>query len=256
MKPSIEVLVSPCELAGLAQRDLSQTVCLVFDVLRATSTMLTALANGAAAVIPVSEIPEALALRKQHPEYLLGGERDGLRIRADQSGGVDFDLGNSPREYSSDRVGGKTIVMTTTNGTRALMACRQARAVLPVSWLNLRSVSRWIAAHDPPALLLVCAGTRDQVAFEDLLAAGALCRHLPGRILEGERADTAHAAALLFEALEGDLEGAMRYSTNARRLLEHPAFRDDVAFCLERDTLDLVAALEVSDSGVFRIRTI
>src|SRR2546422_11748827 len=97
---TLEVLFAPAEFAALHQRDLSETACVVFDVLRATSTMVTALANGAAAIIPVAGIPEALAIRQRQPEVLLAGERDGLRIQADLTGSIAFDLGNSPREFT------------------------------------------------------------------------------------------------------------------------------------------------------------
>src|SRR5262245_16769541 len=110
----IEVLFSPAEYATLASRDLSQTTCVVFDILRATTTMLTALANGAREIIPVSEIPEALALRASDPKLLLAGERHGRRILAAQTGGPDFDLGNSPREMTPDRVRDRRIAITTT----------------------------------------------------------------------------------------------------------------------------------------------
>ena len=121
-QPKLEVILSPAEFAGLRQRDLSQAVCVVFDILRATTSMITALANGAEAIIPVGEISEALALRQKNPSVLLAGERHGLRIRADLTGSIDFDLGNSPREFTVEKVSGKIIVMTTTNGTRALRA--------------------------------------------------------------------------------------------------------------------------------------
>src|SRR5256885_12991849 len=88
MQTTLEVLISPADLATLSQRDLRQTVCIVFDILRATTTMMTALANGAAAILPVSEIAEALALRQKQPDALLAGERNGLRIAADLTGGV------------------------------------------------------------------------------------------------------------------------------------------------------------------------
>jgi 2-phosphosulfolactate phosphatase len=120
MKTSLDVHLTPAEFARLRSRDLSQSVCVVFDILRATSTMVTALANGAAAILPVAEISDALAIRMERPEVLLAGEREGLRILSSSSGGVDFDLGNSPREFTPERVQDKTIVMTTTNGTRAL----------------------------------------------------------------------------------------------------------------------------------------
>src|SRR5437763_16641631 len=120
---SLEVLFTPADFAGLRSRNLSDTLCVVFDVFRATSSMITALANGASAIIPVAEIPEALAVRQKDPTVLLAGERDGVRIRAHLAGGTDFDLGNSPREFTREKVSRKNIVMSTTNGTRALRSC-------------------------------------------------------------------------------------------------------------------------------------
>src|SRR4051794_3921278 len=98
--PTLEVLFTPAEFALLPQRDLSQSVCVVFDILRATTSMVTALANGAKAILPASQIPEALATARANAGALLAGEREGLRIRAAQTGSVDFDLGNSPREFT------------------------------------------------------------------------------------------------------------------------------------------------------------
>src|SRR5437899_60286 len=123
---SLEVLFAPAELSGLAERDLGQTVCVVFDVLRATSSMVMALSNGASAILPVEEIAHALSVRASDPKVLLAGERQGTRIEARLTGGIEFDLGNSPREFTSDKVRRKRIVMTTTNGTRALAACAGA----------------------------------------------------------------------------------------------------------------------------------
>src|ERR1019366_4133991 len=130
----IDAILSPAELPALAKRDLRDATCVVFDVLRATSTFVTALHHGAKAIIPVSEIAEAVAIRKRQPGVLLGGERNGVRISAE---GIDFDLGNSPREYTPEKVRGKTIVSTTTNGTRALRACVGAKIILASSFLNL-----------------------------------------------------------------------------------------------------------------------
>jgi len=171
----IEVLFAPAEFESLKDRDLRETVCVVFDVLRATSSMMAALGNGAAAIIPVADIPEALGIRKRKPEVLLAGEREGRRIEADLTGSIAFDLGNSPREFTKEKVSGKTIVMSTTNGTRALRACAQARMVVVGSFLNLRATAAFIEKQNAADLLLVCSGTFDQAAYEDILGAGALC---------------------------------------------------------------------------------
>ncbi len=251
MPTSLEVLFAPAEFNALGQRDLSRTVCVVFDILRATSTMVTALANGAAAIVPVAEIGEALAIRNQQPDVLLAGEREGVRIRAATTGSVDFDLGNSPREFTADRVRGRTIVMTTTNGTRALRACAGAKAVLIGAFLNLEAVAAWIRRERPEHLLLVCSGTVDQTAYEDALVAGALCDLISEDYAGGQVADSALVARETYRSAQSDLLAAVQRARNGRRLLAIPELRDDVAVCVRRDEAPLVAVLRAN--GMVRI---
>ena len=246
MSKRLEVLFAPAEFAALPGRDLSQTVCVVFDVLRATSTMLTALANGAREILPVLEVDEALAIRSKRREVLLAGERNGLRIRADQTGGVDFDLGNSPREFTSAAVCGKSIVMTTTNGTRALRACAAARSVLIGTFLGLKALGHRLERDHPDNLLLVCSGTADQTASEDILGAGALCEILWPHYVAGQMADSAVVARQIFLSAKMDLLGAMEQSRNGNRLLGHPDLREDVEFCSRLDLFEIVAGLSGS----------
>jgi 2-phosphosulfolactate phosphatase len=239
----IDAILSPAELPALAKRNLGESICIVFDVLRATSTFVTALHNGAKAIIPVSEIPEALAIRQKQPDVLLGGERDGVKIRAAQTGGVDFDLGNSPREYTPEKVRGKTIVSTTTNGTRALRACAAAQTVLAASFLNLTATAKFIQQIRPSEVLLVCAGTRENIANEDVLAAGALCEMLLGDSSGLAVSDSVETAIKACRKVKSNLFAAVSEAENARRLLAIPELRDDVAFCLQRDVYNLIAAL-------------
>jgi 2-phosphosulfolactate phosphatase len=247
----LEVLFTPAEYATLAARDLRATVCVVFDVLRATSTFATALQNGAKEIIPVAEISEALEIKTTRPDVLLGGERDGVKIRAAQTGGVDFDLGNSPREFTPSKVRGKTIVSTTTNGTRALRACAGAKTILAAAFLNLGDTAEFLRRNPAPDILLICAGTRENAALEDTLAAGALCEILAGGYGGGGNAPSVQAARRAFALAKDNLAGAMRESENARRLLANPDLRGDVALCLQRDTCPLVARMEAD--GAIRI---
>ena len=255
----IEVGLTPAELPALAKRDMRETACVVFDVLRATSTIVTALHNGAKAVVPVSEISEALAFKnsefgiRNSESILLGGERDGVKIRAAQTGGTDFDIGNSPRECTPEKVSGKTIVSTTTNGTRALRACAGAKTVLAGSFLNLTATAEFIRRQELENVLLVCAGTHENSALEDVLAAGALIELFAAR----EDAcptisDSAEIAWRVWVQAKFDLAGAVRNSENARRLLAIPELRDDVPFCLQRDIFPLVAKLEAD--GIIRCK--
>lgn len=243
---NIEVTFTPAEFEALRGRDLSDSACVVFDVLRATSTIVTALARGAESVLPVATIEEALRVHSADAKILLAGERNGLRITAAQTGGVNFDLGNSPREYTATVVRGRRIVTTTTNGTRAFAACRKARNVLAGAFLNLNSTAQHLARLNASRVIFICAGTGEGMAFEDGLGAGALCHCLLALELELEMDDSAQIAADVYAAHESDLEGAMRKSSNARRLLSLPELRDDVSFCLSENLFPIVVAADAS----------
>jgi 2-phosphosulfolactate phosphatase len=249
----LEVLFAPAEFAALDRRDLSGTVCVVFDVLRATSTMVTALANGASAIVPVAEIPEALALHACDPKVLLAGERNGWRIGAELTGGVDFDLGNSPREFTRERINRKRIAMSTTNGTRALRACAPARRVLLGSFLNLSATAKLIKSLSPAQLLVVCSGTVDQCAYEDVLGAGALCDRVWDLYDSGAIADSAKLARRVFHVERHDLFAAVGQSRNASRLLSQPELAEDVGFCLQQDCFDLAAVLDQEEVRRFMV---
>jgi 2-phosphosulfolactate phosphatase len=246
----IETILTPAEFPALAQRDLRATACVVFDVLRATSTFVTALHNGAKAIIPVSEISEALAFKNsefgiRNSEFiLLAGERDGVKIHAAQTGGTDFDLGNSPREFTPEKVRGRTIVSTTTNGTRALRACASAKSVLAGSFLNLAATAEFIKQLQPTEVLLVCAGTGDKRADEDVLGAGALCELLARGDARPTISDPAETARRAWAQAKSNLAAAVRNSTNGRRLLAIPELHEDVAFCLQHDVFPLIARME------------
>ncbi|MSU63097.1 MAG: 2-phosphosulfolactate phosphatase [Pedosphaera sp.] len=240
---TLEVLFSPAEFEALRRRDLSQTTCVVFDVLRATSSMVTALGNGATAIIPVAEISEALDLHSRQPDVLLAGERDGLRIRSNLTGSVDFDFGNSPREFSHERVQGKTIIMTTTNGTRALRACVNSSATFVGAFLNLTALAAAIRETAPRNLLVICSGTYEESSYEDTLGAGALCDALWPLYEAGEVADSAQIARQIFLSERKDLTSAIQRARNGRRLLTIPGLAADVPFCLQTGIIPLVPRL-------------
>jgi 2-phosphosulfolactate phosphatase len=243
MSASLEVLFTPAEFALLPGRDLSRTVCVVFDVLRATSSMVTALSNGAEAIRPVSDIEEAVACRNRDPNALLAGERDGLRIEARLTGSIGFDLGNSPREFTREKVHGKKIAMTTTNGTRALKACAHAQTVLIGSFLNLKRTAEAAQSIGDANLVIVCSGTFEEAALEDVLGAGALCQLVAPWRENGQMADSAIMARSLFQQAQGNLLSAISASRNGRRLLSRPELKDDVGFCAQRDLFDFAAEL-------------
>ena len=224
----VEAILTPADIALLPGRDLRGATCIVFDVLRATSTILTAFANGARRVYPVTTVDGARRLRASLPQALLGGEREGVRIEG-------FDLGNSPLEYTAKVVGGRDIIATTTNGTVALHACAGASEVLAGAWLNVEALASWLLARPASSapLLLVCAGSGERFALEDGLAAGALI----ARLFSGEGAphhaledDAAYTLLALHEQRGSDPLAVLRASANGQRLAQI-GLGADVDYC-------------------------
>jgi len=153
----------------VAPKELSESTCVVIDVLRATTTIAQALASGARQIVPCLEVSDALRAAAGIEGALLGGERGGLRIEG-------FQLGNSPGEYTPEAVSGKTIVFTTTNGTRAMLHCRQAKEVLLAAFVNLEAVNSLLDSC--PTIDILCACTGGRITREDVLLAGALADEL------------------------------------------------------------------------------
>jgi len=238
---TIDVVLSPAEIDLLPQRNLADSVAIVFDVLRATSTMITALAHGAAGIWPVRTIEEAWALKEKRPGALLGGERHGDRIEG-------FDLGNSPLEYR-DAVQGREIISTTTNGTIALRAVEHAALVFAGSLLNIGAIAAHLHAQLPGELLLVCAGTFREAALEDILAAGMLIDLLPGRPLT----DSAETALALYQQNHSDLAAVLHRARNGRALLAKGR-EAEVDWCARNSVIALLA--EMTREGCVRHKTV
>lgn len=161
----IDVLWTPAEMALVRDQDRTTVV---IDVLRAATTIATAIHNGAKAVVPASSIEEAVRIANQigRENSLLCGERQGVRIQG-------FDLGNSPAEFSRDAVEGRTLVMTTSNGTSAMTSLVGNRAIYVGALVNMRAAAEMLA-RDGISPLIVCAGRNGRVAVEDALCAGLI----------------------------------------------------------------------------------
>jgi 2-phosphosulfolactate phosphatase len=232
---NLDAALTPADISRLPERDLSKTTCVVFDVLRATSSMITALANGAAEIFPVKTIEEALALRRQMPDALLGGERHGERIEG-------FDLGNNPFEYSA--LAGRRIISTTTNGTIALRACERAERVLVGALLNLAALRDELSRAKPAEVLLVCAGTFETFALEDAIAAGLLAAEFP----DAELTDAAVAALATARRFATPLEGLL-VARNGRALAAK-GWHDQIEWCAQVSRFGAIGAM---DRGIIRI---
>ena len=153
----------------IAADSLTGRSVVIIDVLRASTTIVRALASGASAIVPCLEIADAERLVQREPGCLLGGERGGLRIDG-------FDLGNSPAEYTPQVVKGSVIGFTTTNGTRAMQHCQSADRLFIAAFTNLSTVCREIESN--AGIDIVCAGTHGSITREDVLLAGAMVDRL------------------------------------------------------------------------------
>ena len=213
----------------------------VIDILRATTTMLHALWSGAREVIPCLEVDEARNVAQQFDgTAILGGERGGKRIPG-------FTLGNSPAEYTPQTVGGKTIVMTTTNGTRALQACRGAARVLIGAFVNFSRVVAELERVEKVSLL--CAGTNGRVTREDVLFAGAVVHALRRNGIENNNVDDeAELAAAAWESSVGNvtawdpLRSALTASRGGRNLVEL-GFDSDIVLSAQVDARPILGEL-------------
>jgi 2-phosphosulfolactate phosphatase len=172
----------------VSEADLAGGTVVVIDVLRASTTIVHALAAGAVRVVPCVDIDEARRIAADLPagQAVLGGERGGLAIEG-------FHLGNSPSEFTRETVRGKTVVFTTTNGTRAMARARQAAEVLVGAFVNAAAIVNQLSGREKVHLL--CAGTCEQVTREDVLAAGLLAARLMARA--GVKYDLANDEARL-----------------------------------------------------------
>jgi 2-phosphosulfolactate phosphatase len=226
----IEVALCPSEIMRLSATDLSGVTVVVFDVLRATSSMITALSAGALEIFPVNSVEEARERKLKEPELLLAGERDGLPPHG-------FDLGNSPEEF--EKTIGRKVVMTTTNGTAAIGSMRKASKVLIGALLNVDALADYLFRGRPENLLLVCAGTQEEFSLEDAVAAGALI----ARLAEDDRlSDSAVLVRALYERVGDDVEDWMRQTRNGRALLKIGK-GSDIARCARISTTDVIGCL-------------
>src|SRR5256714_5402574 len=206
---------------------------IVVDVVRATSSIAQALASGYRRVLCCAEVEQARALRASLEDAVVGGERDAIRIEG-------FDLGASPRELLQPRA--ETLVLSTTNGTRAILAAAErCDEVVLGSLLNLEAVARAARAADDVAIL--CAGYKGGFAFDDAYCAGRIVAALDG----AERTDAAIAAALLAQAFPRALDGL-----NARTY-GPPGLEADIEWCARESVLDVVPRLARVADGAAEI---
>ena len=229
MNKKLQVCLTP---ALIPLYKIEDYIVVVIDIFRATTSICYGIENGAKAIIPVSQVEECAAYLDKEPTYLLAAERDGEIVAG-------FDFGNSPFSYTADKVAGKTIVLTTTNGTHALHLSRKAKKIVIGSFLNLTSICNWLNEQNEN-ILLVCSGWKNNFNLEDTLFAGAVVEQLKNGSFSPD--DPAIAANDLYNLAANDLDGYLKKTSHSERLKQLGIERD-IAFCLNVDTTTAIPVL-------------
>lgn len=234
MKPFVNLeFLAKDTVKAVKRRD----VIVVIDALRCCSTIVTALANGATAIIPVKTTLEARRLKRKYPKFIIAGERKGLKPKG-------FTLGNSPLEFSSENVGGRWIVLTTTSGTKAISLSKKGKWVLIGAFLNAKAVAKAslnIAEKEKTGISSVLAGKEGRFSLEDFLCAGAIAESFPtGRV---ELSDAVTAALLSFREVRHLLKKVIQQGSHAQ-YLGRKDFKRDVEFCSKVNIFNIVPFLK------------
>jgi 2-phosphosulfolactate phosphatase len=238
---SLETLFIPEEIKNV---ELAGKLVVIIDILRASSTMVTALANGCRGFIPILSPDKA---KKKAQEFekgriLLGGEREGIKIEG-------FDLGNSPREYKREVVKGKRIIFSTTNGVKTLEMIKGAHRIIIGSFLNLQAVCDYCTNYKGD-VLITCAGSKGRISLEDTACAGMMVNSLrdvfPG---DHQEVDANLIAQLLYVKFGNNILEILGKSQDGR-YLESIGLGEDLKFCSQ---LDLFHIVPIFKDGIISI---
>ncbi len=232
---NINVLLTPSELPHSSEN--GESIAIVIDVLRASTTICVALSSGATSILPALTVDEASAtyLRLRPTVRFLGGERKGVKQ-------LGFDAGNSPLEYLPENVSGKTISFTTSNGTKALKLAAKANRIYIGSFVNLKASVEYIASkHNAKNVdfTIVCAGSDGQFSYEDAACAGGFVKLLCKKFPIATLSDTSAAAEVLFAKHKNNLVALLQNTVHGKRLIEL-GFSDDIECAADLNSLNIV----------------
>lgn len=236
------------ELTTTAQsipESFSADISIVIDVLRASSVIITALANNTPFIIPTASIEEAHDLSKRYTNALLAGERQAVKIEG-------FDRGNSPLEGLSGSQG-KPLILTTTNGTLTLSKVTHSKEVIIASFLNLQAVADYVNSSKASKIHIACAGTNGNFSLDDFLMAGGLTSKFSDDNTTLD--DLSIAAAQLYQNNYRDLHRALNKTTHYNTLFKN-GFIQDLDFCLQLDLYDTIGKLIEDKQGQLTIQKV
>lgn len=227
---SVEVCVSP---ALYPIYENKEAIVVVTDVFRATSAICAAFEYGVSGLIPVKTIEEAIEY--QQKGYLVGAERNGEVVEG-------FDFGNSPYSYMDEKLKGKTVVLTTTNGTKAVQIAKDAHALVIGSFINITALANWLKVQGKDVLIL-CSGWKDRYNMEDTLFAGALVDQLSEKPQFSLLGDGALSAKYLYQTAKEDPFKFLHNSSHRRRLAKLN-LKEDIRYCLTPDQSSKIPVLK------------
>jgi len=218
---------------SVQEKELKGRVVVVVDAFRATTTILTALHNGCRELIPVEDIEEAISYSRNYDKsaYLLAGERNIHKIEG-------FDLSNSPSDYMRETVEGRTIIMTTTNGTKAIKKASEAKEVIIAGFVNVEAAASHIISINE-GIAFVCAGTDGKFSLEDILAVGAVISELKSAGAETELDDLGLVCVHMYEMYKSDIKKFLKDTIHFKRLIGEK-LESDIDFCLNVNSIPTV----------------
>lgn len=222
---------------SFSEDEVKGKTVVVIDVLRASSTLVTALSHGARGVIAVEDMGDAtrIAQNLDASSYLLCGEQGGVKIEG-------FHLGNSPSEYTEEVVKGRTLIFNSTNGSPTLVRCSGAKEVIIGCFLNAGAVVERLKQTERE-VLIVCSGWKSRLSFEDMLCAGYLLHKLIGATMPDEAPDGAQLAAALYKQYGKKVVSSVERSNHGKRLALL-GYAEDIPYCCSVDTTEVVPVLE------------
>ncbi|GAB4448142.1 MAG: 2-phosphosulfolactate phosphatase family protein [Bacteroidia bacterium] len=229
--PKINIVLTPAEFQHYNFTH-SDNIIVIIDIFRATSTIVTTLANGAASIIPVASIDEAKKYKEKN--FLVAAEKNGIPIPG-------FDFGNSPLEFTPEKVNGKNIVITTTNGTQAIQTAKGRGEMIIGSFLNLNAVANYIIEKNKDVILL-CAGWKNKFNLEDFVFAGSLTYQLFATKNFELDSDSALLGYLTFDRSRRKLKEFLNMASHKKRL-ENLNLDADIDFCLTINKYNIVPQL-------------
>ncbi len=219
------------------EEDLRGKSAVIIDVLRAASSMVTAISNGARKIIPVGDMEAAVKIAQtmEANDYLLCGEQNGQKIEG-------FHLGNSPLEYTPEVVSDKTLIINTTNGTKAIKKAALANRMYVGCFLNQQSILKALEDHDDD-VVLVCSGWQGKLSLEDTLFAGSIIDSLCEGKLPDNVKDGVQVAHSLYKSHKKNIQKAIQNSDHAIRLKELVP-DGDIPFVCETDKFDVLPGMK------------